>query len=294
MTRTERENLFKGLSFISPWLLGFTLLTCYPVLAALYFSFCDYDVLSGSVWIGAYNYRYMMGDDVFWKSLWNTLRYAAMSLPLGMITALFVAILLNQKVVARSALRTIYFLPSLIPVVAATMIWLWIFNGEYSLLNYMLSFIGIEGPQWLTDPNWTLRSLVLMSLWGIGGQVVIYLAALQDVPRHLYESAEIDGAGWWRRLWHVTVPMISPVIYFNMIIGIIGSLQVLVQPLIMFPTGGPDRTVSMFTPYIYDQAFQGFNMGYACAMAVVMFLIIISLTWLATSATRKHVFYGGA
>lgn len=294
MTRSQRRELFKGLAFISPWIIGFLALMLYPVGASLYYSFCDFDVLSGATWIGAQNYRDMAGDDLYWKALYNTLFYAGLSLPMGLVTALLVAVMLNRPIPARSVFRTIYFLPSMVPVVGAAMIWMWVFNGEYSLLNYALGKIGINGPQWLQDPAWTKPSLVLMSIWGIGNQIVIYLAALQDVPRHLYESADIDGANAAHKLWHVTIPMISPVIYFNLIMGIIGSLQVFVQPYIMMPEGGPDRSGYLYTWYLYDTAFTYLNMGYACAMAWVLFVIIMVLTWLATTATRRHIYYGGA
>lgn len=295
MTRSQRHNLLKGLAFISPWIVGFLVFTTYPVLSSLYYSFCDFDVLSGTTWIGTQNYADMAQDKVYWQALWNTLFFAAFSLPLGMVVSLLIAVMLNRKIWGRSVFRTIYFLPSMIPVVAGAMLWMWIFNGEYGLLNHGLSLIGIEGQQWLRDPVWTKPSLVLMSLWGVGGQVVIYLAALQDVPRSLYESAEIDGAGPSHKLWHVTIPMISPVIYFNLIIGIIGSLQLFVQPFIMLgEDGGPDRSGYMYTWYLYDTAFRFLNMGYACAMAWILFVLIIALTWIATRATRRHIHYGGA
>lgn len=293
MTRGERKTLMVGLAFISPWLIGLLLLTVYPVAASLYYSFCDFDILSPPVWIGGLNYQDMMADDVFWQSLYNTLRYAAFALPLGLFISLMVAVMLNQRIAARSAFRTIFFLPSLIPMVAGVMLWLWIFNGKFGLLNYALGLVGLEGPNWLSDENWTMPSLVIMSLWGIGNAIVIYLAALQDVPRHLYESADLDGAGFWSKFHHITVPMISPVIYFNMIMGIIGSLQVFVQPYIMMPNGGPNRSALFYTVYLYENAFGDLNMGYACAMAWVMFLIIVGLTFLATKGTRKHIYYAG-
>ena len=291
MTRGERHSMWVGLAFISPWVLGFLLLTVYPVVSSLYYSFCDYSILDRAVWVGALNYRDMATDAVFWQSLYNTLRFAAFSLPLGLIVSLMVAVMLNQKIVGRPLFRTIYFLPSLVPLVASVMLWIWIFNGSFGLLNYALGLLGIEGPNWLTDESWTMPSLVIMSLWGIGNAVVIYLAALQDVPRHLYESADLDGANAWHRLRHITLPMISPVIYFNMVMGIIGSLQVFVQPYIMMPNGGPDRSALFYAVYLYDNAFTNLNMGYACAMAWVLFLLIMGLTWLATQSTRKHIYY---
>jgi multiple sugar transport system permease protein len=294
MTRGERRNLMLGLAFISPWIAGFLAFTLYPIAASLCYSFCDYDVLSRPVWTGALNYRDMATDGVFRKSLYNTLYFAALAIPLGLVSSLLLAVLLNQAVRGRSVFRAIFFLPSLIPVVASSMIWLWILNGNFGLLNHALATIGIRHPpQWLADPAWTKPSLILMSVWGVGHAVVIYLAALQDVPRSLYEAADIDGAGPWAKLRHVTLPIISPVIYFNLIMGIIGSLQVFGQAYIMFGGGGPNRSALFYAVYLYQNAFEYRQMGYACAMAWVLFLIILGLTWLATRATRRHIFYAG-
>jgi multiple sugar transport system permease protein len=293
MTRREWRELGTGLAFISPWIAGFLFFVLYPVGSSIYYSFCDYDVLTRPVWIGLLNYRDMFTDEVFWKALKNTIYFAAVSLPLGLVIALLVAVLLNQKVKMRPGFRTIYFLPSLVPAVASAMIWLWILNGRFGLLNYALSFFGLEGPNWLTDEHWTKPAIILMSLWGVGGSMVIYLAALQDVPRELYESAEIDGASAWTKFRHITIPMISPVLYFNLIMGIIGSLQVFAQPFIMFGGGGTNRSALFYAVYLYQNAFDYNQMGYACAMAWFLFLIILALTWLATQTTRKHIYYAG-
>ncbi len=293
MTRGEWRSLGVGLLFISPWIVGFLAFTMYPVVASIYYSFCDYDVLSKPVLIGTLNYRDMFTDAVFWKALFNTLYYVAFSLPLGLLLALLIAILLNNQVKCRPLFRTCFFLPSLVPIVAVSMLWLWIFNGSFGLLNYALNLLGIHGPNWLADEQWAKPALVLTTLWGAGGSMVIYLAALQDVPRDLYESAEIDGANAWHRIRHITIPMISPVIYFNLVMGIIGSLQVFAGPYIMFGGSGPNRSALFYATYIYDNAFSYNQMGYACAMAWVLFLIILGLTWVATKATRKHIHYAG-
>jgi multiple sugar transport system permease protein len=293
MTRGEKRNLWIGLAFISPWIVGFLAFTLFPVCASIYFSFCDYGVLTKPVWVGALNYQDMVTDSVFWKSLYNTLYYAFFSLPLCLVIALLVAVLLNQEVKGRSIFRSIYFLPSLIPVVASAMVWLWILNGNFGVLNHALEVIGIKGPQWLADEKWTKPSLILMAMWGCGNTIVIYLAALQDVPRSLYESAEIDGGNAWVKFRHITVPMISPVIYFNLIMGIIGSLQVFAQAYIMLGGGGPNRSALFYTVYLYQNAFDYQQMGYACAMAWMLFLIILFLTWVATRSTRRLIYYGG-
>jgi multiple sugar transport system permease protein len=293
MTRGELRNVGLGLLFISPWIVGFLAFTLYPVLASVYYSFCDYDVLSTPVWTGTLNYRDMFSDSVFWKSLRNTLYFTAYSLPLGLILAFLLAVLLNNQVRLRPLFRTCFFLPSLVPVVAVSMLWLWIFNGSFGLLNYALGLLGIHGPNWLSDQQWTKPALIMTTLWGVGGSMVIYLAALQDVPRDLYDSADIDGANAWHRLVHITFPMVSPVIYFNLVMGIIGSLQVFAGPYIMFNGSGPNRSALFYATYIYENAFSYNQMGYACAMAWVLFLIILGLTWVATRATRKHIYYGG-
>jgi multiple sugar transport system permease protein len=293
MTQGEKRNLWIGLAFIGPWIIGFLAFTLFPVCASIYFSFCDYDVLTKPVWVGMLNYRDMITDSVFWKSLYNTFYFAAFSLPLGMIIALLVAVLLNQSVKGRSVFRAIFFLPSLIPVVASSMVWLWILNGNFGILNHALEWLHIRGPQWLADEKWTKPALILMALWGCGNGVVIYLAALQDVPRSLYESAEIDGANAWVKFRHITVPLISPVLYFNLIMGIIGSLQVFANAYIMLGGGGPNRSALFYTVYLYQNAFDYRQMGYASAMAWVLFIIILFLTWVATRSTRKLIYYGG-
>jgi multiple sugar transport system permease protein len=293
MTRWEWRTQITGLLFISPWIIGFLVFCVFPVGASIYYSFCDYDVLSSPVWVGTLNYRDMATDNVFWQSLYNTFYYALVSLPIGLVFSILLAVLLNNSVIGRPAFRTFFFLPSLVPAVAIAMLWLWILNGRFGLLNHALGLMHIKGPNWLADPVWTKPALVLTSLWGVGGSVVIYLAALQDVPRELYESAEIDGASAWHKLWHITIPMISPVIYFNFIMGIIGALQVFGGPYIMFGGGGPNRSALFYAVYLYENAFTYNQMGYACAMAWVLFILILILTWLATQSTRKHVFYAG-
>jgi len=293
MTQREWRNLGIGLAFISPWIIGFLAFTLYPALASIYYSFCDYDVFSRPVWVGLLNYRDMFTDKVFWKSLYNTLYYTIFSLPLCLVVSLLIAVMLNQQIKARPVFRTVYFLPSLVPMVASAMIWLWILNGKYGILNYLLALLGVQGPDWLADEKWTKPSLILMSVWGVGGSMVIYLAALQDVPRELYESAVIDGASAWQKFFHITIPMISPVIYFNLIMGIIGALQVFAQPYIMFGGGGPNRSALFYAVYLYQNAFDYYEMGFASAMAWVLFIIIFFLTWVATKTTRRHIYYAG-
>lgn len=208
MPSATRKYRFAGLGFTSLWIIGLTTFTLYPMLASLYYSFCDYSILQHSVWIGFENYRRLGGDEVFWISLRNTLYYAVVSVPLGVVVSLSLALLLDSDVRGRAFFRTLFYLPSIVPVVASSMLWLWIFNGEYGLLNSILApvlkLFGSTPPAWLGDPAWAKPALILMSLWGVGNSVVIYLAGLQDVPKELYESSELDGAGPLRRFWHVT------------------------------------------------------------------------------------------
>ncbi len=291
MTRHTRRQLRLGLLFISPWIVGFVTFGLYPIAMALYYSFNDYDVLRDPVWVGTLNYRDMFTDDVFWKALWNTLVYAVFSVPLGLVLSLLVAVLLNREIVGRSVFRTLFYIPAIVPLVAVGMVWLWMFNGDLGLVNYLLGLVGIEGPQWFADASWTKPMLVLSSMWQIGGSMVLCLAALQDVPRSLYESADLDGAGPAAQFWNVTVPMVSPVLYFNLIIGIIGAIQEFVKPFVMLPDGGPDRSGYLFAVYIYESAFRYNNMGYACAMAVVLFFMIVVLTWMANRMVSSRVYY---
>ena len=296
MTNYEKRQLRNGLLFISPWIIGFLIFTLYPVVSSLYYALCDYDILTSPIFIGFKNFITIWHDDIFWQTLYNTFIYAAFSIPIGLITSLFFAILLNCNVKCRPVFRAIYFLPSLLPVVASSMIWLWIFNSSFGLLNYGLSVIGISGPSWLTDAVWTKPAVIIMSVWGIGNAVVIYLAALQDVPRALYEAADIDGASFLSKLRHITIPMISPVIYFNLIMSIIYSFQIFAQTFVLFEKtqgSGPNNSALFYSVYMYSNAFQFNKMGYACAMGWILFVIILILTLITTRAVRKKIYYGG-
>lgn len=297
MMHGETRRLLRGLGFTGLWIVGLGVFTAYPVLASLYYSFCDYSILQRPVWIGLENFRELASDDVFWLSLRNTLFFAAFSVPLGTIVSLSLALLLNQEVRGRAFFRALFYLPSIVPAVASSMLWLWIFNGQHGVLNQALAPIfalwGGQPPAWLGDPAWAKPALVLMSLWGVGNSTIIYLAGLQDVPRELHESAELDGAGPLRRLWHVTLPMISPVIYFNVVMGMIGAMQVFTQAFIMSggPDGNPARSTLFYALYLYSTAFYDLRMGYASAMAWVLFLLIAVLTWSANRIAAKRVHY---
>ena len=294
----DRRNLLNGLLFVSPWLVGLGGFLLYPIAASLYYSFCDYSVLQPAQFVGAENYRELYHDEVFRQSLGNTFYYAALALPLGLIVSLTLALLLNTGVPLMSVFRTVFFLPSLVPMVALAVLWLWIFNGEYGVLNYALKPVlapfGISPPGWLSDPLWSKPALVIMGAWAVGNSIVIYLAGLQDVPQHLYEAAELDGANWFQRIRHITLPAISPVIQFNLIMGIIGALQFFAVPYVISPEGSPARSIYFLTSYLYDNAFTYLRMGYASAMAWILFIIIFCLTMFALKLSERHVHYGGS
>jgi multiple sugar transport system permease protein len=291
--KNRNQETRTALLFAAPWLIGFCLFLLYPLLASLYYSFCDYSVLRPPVWVGGANYRGLWQDEVFLQTLYNTGLYALMALPLGMVVTLTLALMLNAKVRGMAFYRTIFYVPSLVPSVSLAILWLWVFNGEHGVLNALLGYVGIKGPNWLSDVNWSKPALVLMSLWGGGNTIVIYLAGLQDVPQQLYEASDLDGAGWWAKTRHVTLPMLSPVILFNLIMGIIGTLQVFTVPYIMFPGGSPARSTYFYTMYLFDNAFIYHKMGYACAMGWIMFAIILVLTRFALKMSEKHVHYEG-
>ena len=308
MTREERRNLATGLWFISPWIVGFLALCLYPLISTIYFSLCDYSVLSPAVFVGATNYIDLFNDEVFWKSLSNTLYFAGFAIPLSLVTSLFLAILLNFDLPGKGIFRTIFFLPSLVPMVCLAVLWQWMLSGELGLVNMILRpvldtinhLIGTHfvAPNWLQDARFAKWGIIFTSLWGLGQAVVIYLAGLQDVPRYLYESADIDGANFLQKTWHITIPILSPVIYFNTIMALIGSFQVFAVPYVMTQTSniggdGPERSLLFMATYLYQNAFDYWNMGYACAIGLVLFLIILALTYGATKLSERHIYYAG-
>lgn len=292
MSDLARENRRNGLLFCLPWLVGLTVFLVFPLCAAFYYSLCDYSVLLPPVFIGLDNYLDLLKDPLFWKSLYNTAYYAAGSALLGFVTSLTLALLLNSKVKGLGIYRTLFFLPSLMPVVAGSILWLWMYNGQSGIINTGLRHLGITGPAWLADPAWAKTAIVLMAVWGAGNAMVVYLAGLQDVPTSLYEAAIIDGAGFFQRLFNVTIPMISPVIYFNVVLSIITGFQAFTQAFIM--TGGagaPERSTLFYVLNLYNVGFQDLRMGYASAMAWVLFIIILGLTFTATKLSKRWVTY---
>lgn len=294
MSSLERRKLVAGLAFSSPWLIGLAVFMVYPLLAALYYSLCDYSVLLPPVFVGLDNYIELFHDQLFWKSLWNTTFFALGSVGLGTCVALSLALLLNSKVKGLGFYRTVFFLPSLMPMVAGSLLWFIMYAGQGGIINTLLAQIGITGPAWLSDPHWAKIALIFMTVWGMGNSMVIFLAGLQDVPTSLYEASIIDGANWWQRLTNVTLPMISPVIYFNVVIGVIGGFQAFAQSLIMTGTrgiGAPEQSTLFYVLQLYSVGFLDMRMGYASAMAWVLFVIILGLTFVATRLSKRWVTY---
>jgi multiple sugar transport system permease protein len=292
MSPLERRKLFTGLLFSSPWVVGLSVFLIYPLLAALYYSLCDYSVLLPPVFVGLDNYIELFQDKLFWKSLWNTTFFAVGSVALGVVVALTLALLLNSKVKGLAFYRTVFFLPSLMPLVAGSILWFCMYAGQGGIINTLLAKIGVTGPAWLSDPAWAKLAIVFMAVWGAGNSMVIFLAGLQDVPMSLYEASIIDGANWLQRLLNVTLPMISPVIYFNVVMGIIGGFQAFAQAMIMTSsTGAPEQSTLFYVLQLYNVGFMDLRMGYASAMAWVLFIIILGLTFMATQLSKRWVTY---
>jgi len=280
--------------FISPWILGFIFFTVGPMLASLYYSFTRYNIISSPQWTGLANYRDIVKDPLFWKSLQVTVYYASLALPLGLLFGFFLAILLNQKIPGVNVWRTVYFLPSVIAGVAVVLLWIRIFNPKIGILNPSLAKFGIQGPGWLSDPQWAMPALVIMSLWGVGGGMIIYLAGLQGVPTALYDAAKVDGASLWQRFWYVTLPMMTPVIFYNLVMGLIGAFQYFTT--VYVATGGsgsPARATLFYNLYLYQNAFKYFEMGYASTMAWILFVIVLVLTMLVFRSSQVWVYYEG-
>ncbi len=287
----KKRDARVGILFAMPWILGFLIFLAYPLIASLLYSFTNFSILRPPKFIGVQNFNELFHDQVFYTTLKNTLLYVAGAVPLSTVVAIGLAMLLNTKVKGMAVYRTLFFLPTLVPMVALGTLFLWVFNGDYGLLNEAFHKVHVSPPNWLGDPTWAKWTLILISIWGCGQAMVIYLAGLQDVPVSLYEAAELDGAKAWAKTKHVTLPMISPVIVFNVVMGIIGSLQVFAVPYVMFPGGAPARSTYFYTSYLYDNAFQYQRMGYASAMGWVLFLITLALTMVALKLTDKHVHY---
>ncbi|HEY7030197.1 MAG TPA: sugar ABC transporter permease [Thermomicrobiales bacterium] len=285
--------------FAAPWIIGFCWFQIYPIGASLYYSFTSYNLLREPVYVGLDNYRNLFGhDELFRKALRNTAVFTLISVPLDLVVAFVIAMLLNRNIPGRGLFRAAFYFPAVIPSVAVGILWIMVLNTQGGLVNVLLNNLGLPAQPWLTSPDWAMPALILLSVWNIGPIIVIFLAGLQDVPRVLYEAAQLDGAGPWSLVRNVTIPMLSPVIVFNLVIGLIGALQVFALPFIIFANkqgaqslGGPLNAALMYSVRLYDVAFNQFKMGYASAMAWVLSVIIFTLSLLALRVSQRFVHY---
>ncbi len=280
------------LAFISPWILGFLGFFVYPLLLSLYYSFTEYNLLQPPKFVGLTNYVNLTEDSHYLNAVGNTLYFVFFSVPLGVLTAFIIAFLLNQQLRLRVLLRMIFYIPIVVPISATAILWMWIFNSNWGLLNNLLALIGIQGPSWLGSPTWSKPSLVIMQLWLVGGSVLIFLAALQDVPRALYDAAMVDGANAVRRVWHVTIPMVTPAILFSLLTGLIAAFQTFANAWIM-TGGGPIRSTEFYVLYLYENGFRFFRMGYASSMAWILFGAVVVVTVILFRTSARWVYYGG-
>ncbi len=301
LSLARRSEALQGMLFISPWVIGFLAFTGYPMIASLYYSFTDYKILGAAHWVGLRNYIYAFtgkpfgttGDPLFWLSLARTVSWVAFIVPLGIIGSLLAASLLNRGLLGTRFFRTGFFLPSLTPVVAASLLWAWILQPDIGVLNSVFhTLTGAKGPAWLYSLTWSMPSLLVIALWtGIGGdRMLIFLAGLQGIPQELYDAAKTDGASGFQRWWHITVPMISPAILFNLILGIIGSFRVFSLAFVT-TAGGPAYTTYFYALHLYAQAFGSFDMGYGSTLAWILFAIVLTFSLVQLRLSNRWVYY---
>ena len=286
------KNVFEGYAFISLWIIGFAVFTAGALIGSFSISFTEWNIVGTPEFTGLENYQKMIEDEFFWQSLKVTVIYL-FNVPLNLAIGLFLAILLNQKIPLIGFFRTLFYLPSVTAGVAVSLLWLWIFNPKFGVINVLLkNLLGIKGPGWLGSETWALPALIIMSVWGVGGGMLIYLGALQGVPTAFYEAATLDGAGAWQKFRNITIPMITPVLLLNLIMGVIASFQVFTQAFIM-TQGGPNYATLFYVLYLYQNAFQWFNMGYASALAWVLFVVILAFTIVILRTSSSWVYYEG-
>ena len=288
-----RREARAGWLMASPWIIGFSFFLLAPVLVSLWTSFMNYSLLSKPKFAGLKNFEKLLSDPLVLKSLWITLYYTLLSVPLTLVTGFFLALLLNRKIQGQAFFRTVYYLPSILNGVAVGLLWRQVFNPDFGILNYVLNLVFAVGKvEWLNDPDLVIPSLVLVSLWGVGRTMVVNLAGLQSIPTALYESAEIDGCPVWRRVWNITIPMMTPILFLNLITGLIGAFRTFTNAYVM-TNGGPNNASLVYMLYLYQSAFQNFRMGYASALSWLLFLIVTSVTFLLFRTSRYWVFSEG-
>lgn len=301
-TQSARGQTGAGLLFALPWIIGFLAFGLYPICMSFYYSMTDFNIFQAPKWVGLANYTELLSDEKFYKSLWNTIYMVILATPIDLLIGLLLAVLLNQKIRGLPVFRTIFYLPSIVPIVASSLLWLWILNPQYGLLNGLLKTLGVYQPNWLMDPRFTKPSLVIMGVWGVGNIMIIFLASLQDVPRSYYEAAEIDGANAVQRFFHITLPSISPVIFFQLVMGIIGCFQYFTQAYLLIggstggglngTSGGAENSMLFYALYLFHNAFGYFKMGKASAMAWILFVIVLVVTAVLFKTQDKWVSYG--
>jgi multiple sugar transport system permease protein len=298
-TRKPVPPAVLGVLFALPWIVGFGIFQLYPILASAYYSFTEYNLFKPPVWVGLENYRELFNDDRFFKSMYNTLFMTVIGVPLGLFFALICALALNTPSRLQPFYRAIVYLPTIVPVVAATYLWRWMLNAQYGYVNGILGGLGLGQPLWQEDATWTKPALLFIGFWTVGGTTIIFLAALKEVPQSYYEAAEIDGANWWSKFWNITWPAISPVTLFQLVIGVIGSLQYFTQAYLFAqerlntPSGGPEDSLLMYGMYIFQNAFSYLNMGYASALAWILFLVALACTLVILGFAGRWVHYEG-
>jgi multiple sugar transport system permease protein len=291
MNLLGRREAIDGYLCLLPWVIGFLAFNLGPILATIYFSMTHWTITRPPVWIGLANYHRMFTrDPLFWQALEVTSLYVLYSLPLKLIGGLALSMLLNLKLRGMNFFRSIFYIPAVISGVAVSMMWLWLLQPDYGAVNNLLSLFGIQGPGWFWDPDWALFSVALMSVWNVGGGAVIYLAGLQNIPPHLYEAAQIDGAGSWHRFWRITLPMLTPTIFFQLVVEMIDSFRVFTQAFVI-TRGGPLNATYFYMLYLYEEAFQNFNMGYASALAIILTTVILAATIILYQTSNRWVYY---
>ena len=292
MTRRERMDVVGFFAFASPWIIGFILFMLIPMGTSLYISLTSWNLLKPPKYIGLENFQTLFNDPLFYKSLGITLRYTLMAVPANIVLSVLISLVLNKNLPGMSVFRTIFYLPSIISGVVIALVWLWMFQPDFGILNNLLSYIGIKGPMWVYSEEWALPSLVLMSLWNLGTNIVLYLAALQGIPTEQYEAAAMDGANGFDKFWNITIPGISPTLLFTILTGVIGAMQTFTQAYVM-TGGGPNQATTFYAYYIYSNAFKYHKMGLASAAAWIMFFIIAALTLLILKSSAGKVYYDG-
>ena len=298
MNPVARDQRRLAWILLMPWILGFLAFSLYPTAASLYFSFTRYNLFEPPHWIGLANYESIISSGTFWQSLYNTIYYTVFGVGFALVLGLGSALLLNLKVRGQAIYRTIYFLPSVMPPVASALLWLWLLNPQYGLINTALGYLHLPQPLWLISAVWAKPALILMGLWGTGTTTIIYLAGLQDIPQVYYEALEMDGGGSWQKFRYITLPMLSPITFFQLVMGLIGALGLFTTAYVLSmgsiqSLGGPDNSLLFYSVNIYEQAFSNLKMGYASALAWILLIITVLITWIIYRSSKRWLYYGG-